>query len=525
MLSLLRARLDDRTTRNQRTNTPRPRFAVLVLEELERRELPSASGWVALPNDAVTPLAGTGLAAVYSPTQIRHAYGFDKLPYDGAGQTIAIIDAYDDPKVYSDLQAFDRAFGLADPPSFIKATPQGLPAANSSWAGEIALDVEWAHAIAPKANILLVEAKSASVLDLLGAVDYARNYPTVSVVSMSWGGPEFFNEASYESHFATPTNHIGGGGRVGGITFVASSGDIGAWSGPEWPSVSPDVLAVGGTTLHLSNGSYSSESGWSGSGGGYSAYHAEPAYQHSVQTTGRRSDPDVAYNGDPSTGVYVYYSYALPAGYSGWYAFGGTSAGAPQWAGLLALADQGRAASGLGSLANAQATIYSLPASDFNTISSGYNGYSATGSYNPVVGRGSPHADLVVRGLMAAGSSTLIVNDVTGATSNGVGANAIGIIAIGTPLDGDESKTSRSAVDYVSALQTFSPPFLTDTRHSDAVFSTRNDEANRRPALTQTDDLLRDVARSFTSLRPHGRTTEAEQDLIDVALFGDESSE
>src|SRR5207253_5967612 len=107
------------------------------------------------------------------------------------GQTIAIVDAYDDPTIAADLAYFDTQFGVSAPPSFVKATPSGQPAYNSGWAGEIALDVEWAHAVAPGANVLLVEAKSSSFADLLAAVDYAAAQPGVSVVSMSWGSGEF----------------------------------------------------------------------------------------------------------------------------------------------------------------------------------------------------------------------------------------------------------------------------------------------------------------------------------------------
>src|SRR5262249_44773229 len=123
-----------------------------------------------------------------------------------------------------------------------------FPNRNAGWAGEIALDVEWAHAIAPKATILLVEANSASDTDLLRAVDYARNYvdpvtgATVSQISLSWGAGEFFGEASLDSHFTTPAGHAG-------ITVFASSGDSGA---PIiWPAVSSHVVGVGGTTLTL----------------------------------------------------------------------------------------------------------------------------------------------------------------------------------------------------------------------------------------------------------------------------------
>ena len=315
------------------------------LEELEPRALPSAavSPPVAAPDFHMTPLTAAA-AAPYSPAQIRSAYGFSKLPYDGTGQTIAIVDAYDDPKIQSDLTTFDRTFGLSDPPSFVKATPQGSPAVDPGWAGEISLDVEWAHAIAPKAKILLVEAASATDAALASAVNYARNQPGVVAVSMSWGGSEFSTEAAYDSTFTTPSGH-------GGVVFVASSGDGG--KGAEWPSVSPNVLAVGGTSLTITTqGAWLGETGWSDSGGGPQPFEAEPAFQKAVQQSGKRSTPDVAYNADPNTGYYVYDSVPDLNGDKGWFAYGGTSAGAPQWAALIALADQGRAAAGLGALAN-----------------------------------------------------------------------------------------------------------------------------------------------------------------------------
>ena len=195
------------------------------------------------PNPCLTPLplASAANTSVYTPSQIRSAYGFNNLSYDGTGQTTAIVTANDDPNITGDLKAFDTTFGLADPPSFVKAIPEGQPPADAGWAIETALDVEWAHAIAPKANILLVEAKSTNGNDLLNAVDYARNQPGVVVVSMSWGGPEFFGESSTDSTLSTPAGHAG-------VVFVAAAGDTGALQGPEWPSVSPNVVAVGGTT-------------------------------------------------------------------------------------------------------------------------------------------------------------------------------------------------------------------------------------------------------------------------------------
>src|SRR5437762_7458368 len=309
----------------------------LRVEELEQRNCPST----------------------LTPGQVRHAYGFDQAGFDGSGQTIAIVDAYYDRHIASDLQTFDKAYNLPATP-LTQAVAQGAYSADATgWSVETALDVEWAHAIAPKANILLVEAHSSSIGDLMSAVDYARNQPGVTAVSMSWGIDEATlgraAESFYDSYFTTPAGHAG-------ITFVAASGDSGAASGPEWPAISPNVLSVGGTRLTTtgSSGDYTSESAWSGSGGGVSAYESAPSYQSSVQSTGKRTSPDVAYDADPQSG-YIVYS-------RGWYSVGGTSAGAPQWAGLIALASQARANLGLGSLNGAQAALYSLPSTDFHDI-------------------------------------------------------------------------------------------------------------------------------------------------------------
>src|SRR5207247_1483557 len=145
-----------------------------------------------------------------SPAQIGHAYGFDLLSCYGTsscgnGQTIAIVDAFDDPNIESDLAAFSAQYGL--PPCttangcFTKATPQGLPKANTDWALEESLDVEWAHAMAPGAKIILVEAQDVLLSNLLSAVDYAVLQPNVHQVSMSWAANEFFGESSYDYLF------------------------------------------------------------------------------------------------------------------------------------------------------------------------------------------------------------------------------------------------------------------------------------------------------------------------------------
>jgi hypothetical protein len=348
-------------------------------------------------------LEARNLLSVFTPAQIRHAYGFDRLSFengrvqaDGSGQTIAIVEAFHDPRIAGDLHYFDWIFGLPDPPKFTEVNERGgttFTNMDPVWALETALDVEWAHAIAPRANILLVEADTASFSDLLAGVNFARYQPGVVVVSMSWGSPEFSYEVAYDAYFTTPPGHIGGSGLPGGITFVASSGDTGA--GTSYPAVSPNVLAVGGTTLTLApGGNYGSETAWSYSGGGVSLYESKPSFQVNIAGS-MRSTPDVALNADPYTGYYIYDTVPYWDN-SGWFQDAGTSAGAPQWAALIALADQGRALLGKGSLGNAQSMIYGLPAGDFHHI------IGALG-YDLVTGRGTPKANLIVQHLLGRG--------------------------------------------------------------------------------------------------------------------------
>jgi hypothetical protein len=377
-----------------------------TIEYLEDRNLLStASPGVFVLSGATPDATGPGgLPAGFNPAQIRHAYGFDQISFqnrttagDGSGQTIAIIDAYSQPHIASDLAAFDATFGIAPPPSFSVVNEQGgssLPAAVASWGLEESLDVEWAHAVAPGANIVLVEASSSSVLDLLSAVNYARNLPGVSVVSMSFGGGEWSGESSYDSYFTTPAGHSG-------VTFIASSGDSGSAGAPEWPSVSPNVLAVGGTQLSTdANGDYQGEVGWSGSGGGISLYETQPYFQSSAITSTSRTVPDVAYDGSSGSPFAIYDT----STYSGWLEVYGTSCGSPQWAGLVAIADQGRVLASKAPLdgpSELLPAIYAASASDFHDITSGSNGgFSAGPGYDLVTGRGSPVANLVVSSLV-----------------------------------------------------------------------------------------------------------------------------
>ncbi len=145
---------------------------------------------------------------------------------------------------------------------------------NSGWDTETSLDIEWAHAIAPSAKILLVEAKTQSGANLLAAVDYATSRSDVVAISMSWGGAEFPEETSLDSHFVSKY----------GAVFFASSGDNGA--GASWPASSPDVIGVGGTSLMTRpDGSFAKETAWAGSGGGVSAYEKEPTFPILIRDT------------------------------------------------------------------------------------------------------------------------------------------------------------------------------------------------------------------------------------------------
>lgn len=275
----------------------------------------------------ISPYANGGPAG-FSPDEIKAAYN---LPKTGGKGTIAIIDAYDDPSIENDLAVFDKQFALPSCTSsngcFEKHKMDSSVKTNTGWAGEIALDVEWAHAIAPKAKILLVEAKTASLANLLDAVDYAKGRSEVTAISMSWGSSEFSTESKYDSRLSSST-----------AVFFASSGDNGHQV--SWPAVSNNVIGVGGTTLKLNgNGSVKDETAWSGSGGGLSKYEIAPDHQLAYKianANGKRAVPDVGFNADPNSGYSVYNTTALSS-QKGWIVVGGTSAGAPQWAAISTL--------------------------------------------------------------------------------------------------------------------------------------------------------------------------------------------
>jgi hypothetical protein len=439
----------------------------LRVDRLEAREVLSTSALSSLANSAAalqvahpmfaltpdsTPDAGSGPNGGYTPSQITAAYGFSSISFNGktatgAGETIAIVDAYNDPNISSDLGTFDSEFGLPTPTLRVVNETGGtsLPAADSTggWDLEESLDVEWAHAIAPGATIILVEASSSSDSDLLTGVTTAATTLGANVVSMSWGGSEFSGESSYDSDFS----HAG-------VVYTASSGDGGAPI--SWPAASPNVLAVGGTSLTTNGSTYVGETGWSGSGGGPSADESQPSYQSGVVTqTTKRANPDVAYDADPNTGFAVYDSVPYEGRTYDWLTVGGTSAGSPQLAALAALADQGRVAYGLpainaSSAQEIQTTLYKNT-SDFHDITSGTStgspNYSAGPGYDYVTGIGSPIANLVVQSLDGTGTTQspdhLVV---TGATTDVAGSSYTLTVT---------AETSTGAVDksYVGAVK------------------------------------------------------------------------
>ena len=425
---------------------PSEKRSTLCLEGLESRDLLAAGvlqpTFVLHPANGGSPFLTPGATGT-TPAQIRQAYGFNQLSFangtvaaDGAGTTIAIVDAYDDPTMAADLHQFDLQFNLPDPTLSIVNQSGGtkLPGTDPSpksddWEIETSLDVEWAHAVAPKANILLVEANSSSFNDLFAAVRFAATQPKVVAVSMSFGSGEFSGESSDDSTFTTPAGHAG-------VTFVASSGDSGA--PVSYPAVSPNVLSVGGTTLKLNaDGTLTSagETGWSGSGGGISAQESQPAYQHGVatQSATKRTNPDVAYDADPNTGFPVYDSFSFGTT-NPWEQVGGTSDAAPQWAAIVAIADQGRMLAGETPLDGASQTLpmlYSMPAGNFRDITSGTSTgtphESAGPGYDLVTGRGAPLVNLLVPALVGTTTSNSATHFAISAPSSTIAGNVFQI--------------------------------------------------------------------------------------------------
>ena len=313
--------------------TPQPGYASC---HAILRETVTAAG---KPAPAATSPGG------YNPADLQSAYGLPSSTA-GAGQTVAIVDAYDDPKAEADLGVYRSQFGLVACTSangcFRKMNQSGgtkAPRANGGWAQEISLDLDMVSAACPYCHILLVEASTSSLTNLGTAVNEAAKMGATEI-SNSYGGSESSSDSSYDtSYYKHP-----------GIAITVSSGDGGY--GVEYPAASQYVTAVGGTSLtHSSTTRGWSESVWStsateGAGSGCSAYDAQPSWQAALSNItsvcAKRAVADVSAVADPATGVSVYDSYSYQ-GQSGWLVFGGTSVASPIIASVYALA--GNAAS------------------------------------------------------------------------------------------------------------------------------------------------------------------------------------
>jgi subtilase family serine protease len=439
---------------------------------LEGQVQPSgAIGPMAVPANVTSPLyglfscqVGLSTSTCYDPYQMRKAYGTDKLisaGFDGKGKTIVIVDAFQSPRMVAELNFYNNFYalpslnGLGAPNNpnlgtFTQVAPDGLTpfvpgnANMTGWAEEITLDVLWAHAIAPGANITLVLAKSNNDSDILSATRYAVDNNLGDVISQSFGE----NETCMDPDTLAAQHEVFADAARKNITVFASSGDQGAaqqtCDGNSWtqvvssPAVDPLVTGVGGTELHAAKyclaqlgcdpatnptfGTYQGEIVWNellgnteATGGGFSQIYDEPSYQQGTIRGGKsRGVPDVSYNGAIQHGVLTYLD--IPGIPAGMYLFGGTSAGSPQWAAITAIADQ-KAGGNLGFINSALYKIgqdkdkYAL---NFHDVTSGNNsalefdsndaavtipGYAAGSGWDPATGLGSPVADQLVDAL------------------------------------------------------------------------------------------------------------------------------
>lgn len=434
------------------------------------RPLVQPAGTNAFTNPFCDSVGGVPQLICYSPNDIKTAYGYPS-GLDGSGQTILIVDAYGSPTVESDLETFDHQFGIAAPPSFAIDCDAGCPhpsfngkdgATVAGWAEETSLDVQWAHAMAPGANIVLVVAPNPHGNAINAAEALAiEKYPG-AIISQSFG--------SYESSIKGNGNNIQlqqahqnyEAAAAAGDTVLASAGDEGATNtgtteNATYPASDPLVTGVGGTegdpyynglagspvpdcfassavcdlglvqtscSGNATTGSctpvgYGAEQVWNepffgaATGGAESLIFPTPSFQAGVTGSAQRTTPDVSYNATISGGVLTYLGF-LGSG-SGWYIFGGTSAGSPQWASIVAIADQARGKQGKGPLGYLNPTLYGIAegsgySSAFHDITVGNDqlagtpfGYSAHAGYDIASGWGTPQVGNLVSALAATG--------------------------------------------------------------------------------------------------------------------------
>ncbi len=378
----------------------------------------------------------------FVPDQVEAAYNLPALyrgGINGKGRTIVVVDAFGSPTIADDLLQFDQYLGLGTPSLRIVKVGK-VPAFNPGngdmvgWAGETSLDVEYAHAGAPDAKLVLVEVGKENLQQLALGVEYAVQHKLGDVISLSWG----MSEQALGRHFVSSYSSVFRQAAQSHITVVASSGDSGA-SGPDdngsyyrfpvasWPATSPYVTAVGGTRLNLnaSGGRSGHDAAWNdtysaavsnfffgdagpnplATGGGKSAYYGRPSYQNGVRgiTGSQRGIPDIAMSASCSVAVNVFETYS--GGQGGWTASCGTSESAPMFAAVVALADQ-KAGRPLGLINPALYALAARHAAGIVPVASGNNtvsfsgttvhGYSVRKGYNLVTGLGSVNGQLFV---------------------------------------------------------------------------------------------------------------------------------
>jgi subtilase family serine protease len=367
------------------------------------------------------PAASIGNSGAYDPGYLQSAYNVASVVSAGAGkgQTVAIVDAYDDPNAHSDLDYYRGWFGLPPLPA-CSAWPSAsaclrkvnqfgaagsYPGTDSGWALEIALDLEMVSSICPNCSILLVEANSNTYSDLSAAVSEAVTLGA-DVVSNSYGGGEWSGESGFDAAYNHP-----------GVAITVSSGDAGY--GTEYPAASQYVIAVGGTSLTQATNTGTrngTETAWSGAGSGCSAYESKPSWQQD-RGCGSRTVADVSAVADPGTGVWVYDTF----GESGWLIVGGTSVAAPIVGSVYALAgNRLGTTSSLSSdpynaVATAMANHSALPLFDVTSGSNGACGMylcTAVSGYDGPTGLGTPNGVAAFTNAIAdfslkAGSTTL----------------------------------------------------------------------------------------------------------------------
>lgn len=370
--------------------------------------------------------APTCSTKVLCPSMLTQAYGFNTLfesGVSGRGQTVVIVDACGDPTIASDLNMFDKQFGLPSPVltvNYFEGTSSGNKCIQS-WAGEVALDVEWAHVTAPHAAIDLLVSQNAGAEAMYLAWTYAFNHNLGNQISDSWGGSGCYvkpciNKIGEGIGPCTLTNGTQGVNVTAlldraaklHVTVLDASGDSGAFGlGTKQEETVPEsctgVLDVGGTTLHVSaSGNYLRETGWAGSGGGYMTAPSEPQYQKIANIEdpyGTLAKPDVSADASCHSAVWV-------AVEGGWYGICGTSLATPLWAGFMADVNQIRTINGFAPAGYINRFLYDdvytnakLYAEDFHDVTTGNNGYAAGPGWDPVTGLGSFNAPNLARTL------------------------------------------------------------------------------------------------------------------------------